>query len=238
MAATDTAVQRGSPPHGPPAPPRRRPWTRLSAGHVVVAVAGLLAVLLNYSLLRAADDRVRVVVAARPIPVGDAVAPDDVRVVEVAADDAVLGTLVPAEDLDDLAGHVAATALAAGDPLRRSDLRPPSAPDHGRAMSLPVPVEHAVAGQLQRGDRVDVIAVDDGSASYVLTDAQVLAVSGGDGGLTGTGTFSVTVAVDADSALRVAEAIRAGGIDVVRSTGAAAVGEPDASAATADVGAR
>lgn len=234
MAATDTAVQRGPAPPGPPAP-RRPPWTRLSAGHVVVVVAGLLAVVLNYSLLRAADDRVRVAVVARPIAAGDALGAGDLRSVEVAADDAVLGTLVPAEELDELAGHVAATALAAGDPLRRSDLRPPSAPDQRRAMSLPVPAEHAVAGQLQRGDRVDVIAVDQGTASYVLTDAEVLAVGGGDGGLTGTGMFSVTVAVDADSALRLAEAIRADAVDVVRSTGATQVPEPDgAPAADAD----
>lgn len=223
MAATETAVPRGA--RAPDPPPSRRPLRgRLSAGHVVVLVAGLLAMLLNYALLRAADERVPVAVAARAIAAGDALDASSVRLVELDADEALLGALVRASDIAAVEGHVAGVPLAAGDPLRRSDLRAPSAPDGRRAMSVPVPAEHAVAGSLQRGDRVDVIQVRDGRADYVLSGAEVLAVSGGDAdGLTGASVFSVTLAVDADSALALAEAIRGEAVEIVRSTGADAV---------------
>ena len=74
------------------------------------------------------------------------------------------------------------------------------------------------------GDRVDVIGVSDGTASFLVTDAQVLQVSEpAIGGIGGSGSSFVVLAVDMATSLRLAEAIASGSLEVIRSTGAAAV---------------
>jgi hypothetical protein len=82
-----------------------------------------------------------------------------------------------------------------------------------------------------------VIQVDEGGqASYVVTGAEVLAVDRPDGGVIGAAasSSSLTVAVDAKQALRLAAAIRSQRLEVVRSTGAsesgAATGASDGTA--------
>lgn len=207
---------------------RRRPLAgRLSTGHVVMLVAALLAAVLNYSVLRAGDTTARVAVALRDIPAGAPVALDSLRFTAAGVDDDLLATLVSPERAAEVDGWVAAAPIAAGEPLRASDLRRPSAPQDQRAMSVPIDPDHAVAGALRQGDRVDVIEVRDGSASYIVTDAQVLAVPTADqrGGLGGLNHFSVTLAVDDETALLLAAALRRGSLDLVRSTGSRAVRE-------------
>jgi Flp pilus assembly protein CpaB len=188
---------------------------------VVFGVA-LLAVVLNYSLLRARDDTVRVAVAARDLVAGAAVTPDAFRFTRARLDDRVLGTLLQPETVGEADGWVATGLVPAGDLVRRSDLLPPAAEDGRRAMSLPLEPEHAVAGELAPGDRVDVLEVRGDTARYVVTGAEVLAVAdaGGAVGLTGAGAFSVTLAVDDHTALRLALALRSDAVEVVRSTGA------------------
>lgn len=232
MASAEPSLQ--SPVAAAPAPAtRRRLASRFSAGHVVMIVAALVAALLNYSALRARDDSVRIAVAARDIPAGVPVGLDALRFVDARVDAEVLAALLGPEQAAGVDGWVAATTLAAGEPVRASDLRAPSAPEAQRAMSVPIDPEHAVGGALRRGDRVDVITVRDGAASYLVTDAEVLAVpdSGSRGGLGTLSRFSVTLAVDEEIALRLAEALRAGALEVVRSTGARAVPEDVAPAA-------
>jgi Flp pilus assembly protein CpaB len=90
-------------------------------------------------------------------------------------------------------------------------------------MSIPVESAHAVGGSLAAGDRVDVIQVDeDGQARYVVSSAQVLAANRPDSGVIGaaSGASSITVAVDARQALKLAAAIRSQRFEIVRSTGA------------------
>lgn len=207
----------------PPAPPPRR-WTRrLSVGHVVMLTAALAAVLLNYSVLRARDDTVRVAVASDALRAGTAVTPGSFEFVDVRVDDKLAATLLTPDRLGDIEGWVATGGVDAGELVRATDLQAPSAPAAQRAMSLPIDPTHAVAGALEAGDRVDVIEVREESARYLVTDTEVLAV--GDvarGGLEGLSGFSVTLAVDDEAALRLAEALHDGALDVVRSTGAEA----------------
>jgi Flp pilus assembly protein CpaB len=90
-------------------------------------------------------------------------------------------------------------------------------------MSIPVEAAHAVGGSLAAGDRVDVIQVgEDGQARYVVSGAQVLAANRPDSGVIGAaaGSSSITVAVDARQALKLAAAIRSQRFEIVRSTGA------------------
>lgn len=185
-------------------------------------VAALLAGLLNYSVLRSRDTRVRVAVVAEGLESGSTLASDAIRFVNLDADDPVLATLLQPSQVPQVEGWVATTALAPGELLRTSDLRQPSAPAQRRAMSIPVEPTHAVGGAIRAGDRVDVIAVSGGAASYVVTDAPVLATSGQSdrGALGGLAEFSVTLAVDDRSALRLAAALHGDALEVVRSTGA------------------
>lgn len=205
-----------------PARPRRPRASRVSMGHAVIALAALVAVVANYAALRARDDSVRVAVLAADVAAGAPVGAEALAFADLRADQAVLATLVTPDVLADLDGRVAARALAAGDVLRRSDLVAATAPGGLRAMSVPIAPERAVGGRLRAGDRVDVIEVRDGEAVYLMTDAEVLDVPErvGATGLGGLQTFSVTLAVDAESALRLALALATGDLALVRSTGA------------------
>jgi Flp pilus assembly protein CpaB len=185
-------------------------------------VAALVAVTANYAALRAQDDSVRIVVAATELRAGHLVGASDIAYASVRADDATLAALVHPEDLAGPDGWITTSAIQPGEPLRKTDLRAPSAPAAQRAMSIPVDPEHAVAGDLRVGDRVDVIEVEGRSARYLLTDAEVLAVPDAAGGIAGgLRAFSVTVAVDDGTALQLAVAIRSGQLEIVRSTGSA-----------------
>lgn len=202
-----------------PVPIRRRPWwTRLSAAQVFVVVAGVLAFLANLVVLRGSDDPTLVAVAARDLAAGERITADDVSLEPVDAEDSILGSFVT--DPDWLEGRVVAVPVPESSPIVAGMLRSVAAPDGLRALSLPVPRERAVGGGLEVGDRVDVISVTDGVSRYVAAGVEVLAVPAEQTGLAGAGTHFVVVAVDADQALALTAAVAAGGIDLVRSTGA------------------
>lgn len=200
----------------------RRPLrSRLSRGHLVVVAAVAAAVVANLLALRAATDTVVVLTLGRDVASGQAVTLDALRPVDLAASDDVVASLVGPDDvaaglLDD---RVAVAALPAGAPLRKADLRAVEA-DGLRRMSLPLRPELAVGGAIRVDDRVDVIAVDDGSAHYLVGGARVLAVADGSaGGLAGPGAWHVTLGVDAPTALCLAAALDRGDLSVVLSTG-------------------
>lgn len=201
-----------------PAPRRWR--ARPAGGHVLVVLTGIVALVGNIVVLRAMDDRQEVAVLAAPLEAGAALATADLAWTMIGADDPVLERLVRRAMLPGLRDHVAAYPLAAGAVLRTSDLREPTTGGR-RAMSVPVSAAHAVSGALQPGDRVDVIAVADQRATFVVTAVEVLAVAGrGGGALAVRDDFAVTLAVSPEEALALAQALRAEGLEVVRSTGA------------------
>jgi pilus assembly protein CpaB len=190
-----------------------------------MVLAAVLAFATNVIVLRNQEETRSVVVAARTIEAGRSLTASDLISTEVDIDDDLFATLVPWERASTLEGMVAGRAVKAGHLVVASDLRPPAAPDELRAISIPVDPEHAVGGDLLAGDRIDLISVAESGTSYVLSGAEVLSVPAqGRGSLTGTTGFYVVVAVDSDEALSVAEAIRTGAIEVVRSTGAAEAG--------------
>lgn len=200
----------------------RRPWwSRVSAGTVFMVVAGVLAFLTNLALVRSDDATVLVAVASVDLAPGTSFDPAaHTSLVPLAADSEMADALVTAGAVADLAGAIVARPVSAGEPLTRTALVAASAPLAARAMSIPVPPDLAAGGGLRPGDRVDVIAAEDGAARYVLTGAEVLAVPGSGEEVPATSRFHVVVAVDADEALAVAAALDSGTIHVVRSTGA------------------
>src|SRR4051812_32152140 len=85
---------------------RRGVRSRVSAGHVVMIVAGLLGALFTLAALRSADERVDVVVARSDLAPGDVVQRNDLRTVRVNADGDALASFVRVEDVDALLGQV------------------------------------------------------------------------------------------------------------------------------------
>jgi Flp pilus assembly protein CpaB len=193
-------------------------------------VAGLLGVVLTLSVLRGADDRREILVAAKDLVPGAVIDAQSVRVERIDASRSVLASTYAPDDLDALEGRVATAAIEKGTLVTRGAVRPREAGAASRSMSFPLAKARAMGGALDTGDRVDVLTVQhDGSqAGYVMTDVEVLDIDGASGGPLGApDELTVTLAVDADAAVRLAAALEGGTVTLVRSTGAA----PDASAA-------
>ncbi len=205
--------------------PTRSLWSRLSTGHVVMIVAGLLAVVANLAVLSARDDVFVVAAAAGELRQGRVITSADFVTVDVNVDEDTLRDLVLAADLPALEGKIAARTIPDGALVHPDDFRSASAPLELRAMSIPVGREDAVGGDISAGDLVDVIAVADGTSRYITTAAEVLAVpETATSGIAGGTSFFVTIAIDAETALRLALALEEAEVSVVRSTGAS---EPD-----------
>jgi Flp pilus assembly protein CpaB len=208
---------------------RRALHTRVSSGHLVMLLAGALGVLLTLSLLRAADHTTAVFVAAHDLAPGTIVTEGDLRVSRVRVDASVLATLFTADDASSARGQVVRSIVPAGALMTRDLVRPTAARAAPRVMSVPLPRAHAVGGDIHRGDRVDVLAVDDdGAAGYVLTDAEVVSAESQSSGPLAGGSSDLTVSlvVDGEQATRLAAAFATGSVTLVRSTGAAPLDHP------------
>lgn len=213
-----------------------------------LAVAVVFAVLagLFYLVAVGGNSGVQVAVAARDLRPGDSLEPGAVRYVDVSGSAAVVATLVRPDDVASLRGSVLSHPVTAGSVLTRDDVVPAGTGAQPRSMSIPVDPEHAAGGSVAVGDVVDVIDGGDSNAppSYALTGARVLAVSrpSTTGLGSGAAKSSITIALpdgplpDGRPALAVAAAIQRGKVEVVRSTGAAALPPAATRAATSGSG--
>jgi len=206
-----------------------RPAQRWTPGHVLPFVLAVFAVIFVLAALADRSAQTSVVVASRQIPAGATINAGDTRTIKMRTGDAdaLSGLLGPAQVTG---GLVAATAIGPGEPIIRTETLsgPASAVGLG-SMSLPIPADQADGGAIAVGDQVDdVIAGTATGASYIAQDLTVLATStpATTGVLAGTNTnYSITVAVDQPTALRLAVALAAastsGGntLEVIRSTG-------------------
>lgn len=205
---------------GSPRPARRRIGRRLSATHVLIAVVVILAFVLNLLVLQDRGATTLVAIADRALPIGTPLDGEGVRLVPVDSSFEGLDSLVNQDELAELDGWVLGKTVPDGSLLSKSALVQPTETPGLRSMSVPVAIEHAAGGGLVPGDRVDVISVTDGTASFVATDLEVTGVSESPGAAIGAvSAFHVVVAVTAHQALAVAEAIEAGSLELVRSTG-------------------
>lgn len=160
--------------------------------------------------------------ADRSLVAGSTFEVDSVRLVQVDASFEGLDLLVDEEELPRYEGWVMARSVPAEGLVTVTDLAARDAASGLRSMSLPVALERAAGGSLTPGDLVDVISVVDGTARFIATGLEVLAVSDtGSGSIGSVASHHVTVAVDPADALRLAEALEAGSMELVRSTGAA-----------------
>jgi hypothetical protein len=202
----------------PPASRLRQPsWTdaRLVAGILMV----LLAVLGGAAVVSAADKSVEVWGVRRALPAGTELRRDDVtaRRVRLFGDDRERYLDVTRGNPE---GFVLTRDVGEGDLLPKSAIRPRDAADATRVVGIPLDRAHAVGGDVDRGDRVDILVTRKTSGGGLETYAvarnvrvvDVSKPSGGFGG--GARDFVVMVEVAPDQALPLAAAIRGAEIDL------------------------
>jgi Flp pilus assembly protein CpaB len=210
---------------------RRSIQSRASMGHVLMIVAGLVGALATLAVLRGADHRVEVIVARHDLAPGTVIEANALRTTKIGADPSAMASFVRADDVQRLLGQVVTTEVPAGRFVAPTDVHRANAGAARRSMSFPIDRAQALDGQLAAGDHVDLVSVDAraGVAKYVATDAEVLRVGGGagHGALTASDSVTVTIAVDAPTALDVATAVHGKNLTLVRSTGATPI-ESDA----------
>ncbi|HZP31519.1 MAG TPA: Flp pilus assembly protein CpaB [Acidimicrobiia bacterium] len=214
---------------GEPLRLRRSRRSRLSGGHLAMLVAGLLGVVLTLALLRGADERVPVAVAARDLAPGSRLRPSDVRYSPVAMNDELLATTLDRAAVHAVSGQVVVGPIRAGELVTRGRLRPRAAPSGRRAMSVPIDPARAVDGDLAPGDRVDVVLAGQQDVAIVVAGAEVLSVDKGDDGTFASAArqITVTLAVDARESQLLTAALADGDLAITRVTGAtSAVGTP------------
>lgn len=221
--ATTAPPSAVSPPTATARPlPKRRGRSKVPTPLWVAVVAGVVA-MLAFLVATGESGGKQVAVAARELAAGEQLSPDDFRYINARLPDATLKAMLRPADVGAISGKVTTHSIAEGEPVAHADVATAAAPNQQRSMSIPIDPSHAVSGTLARGDVVDVVDSSSGESLYVVTDARVLAVGAPEGGksLAGSpGKYAVTIAVDERSALRVAQAITAGKVDVVRATGA------------------
>ena len=201
--------------------PRRRFVGRLSLGHLVMVLAGLLAFLLVLAVLRDSSVTTFIAKAARDIPAGTTIGAEDVELIEVSGD-TLAGAVLTSDQINQIivAGQVTNRALAAGTLLQQADFGAAGFQTEIRSMSIPISPSRAVAGSLKAGDLIDVIASDDEITWYVATSAEVLAVADPTTGGFASNDYTVTIVVDPVISLRLSCAMENYSLDVARATGA------------------
>lgn len=206
-----------SEPTSPPAARLRQPsWTdaRLVAGVLMV----LLAVLGGAAVVSAADKSVQVWAVRRALPAGTTLEDDDVaaRRVRLFGDDLKRYIDVTSGNP---AGRVLTRDLGEGDLLPVSALADRNAARATRVVGIPLDRAHAIGGNVERGDRVDVLATRKTAGGFttyaVVRNVLVVDVDRPSGGLgAGRSEFVVIVEVEPSQALPLAAALRSAEIDL------------------------
>ena len=141
----------------PPAPLAPLPKSRRRPALLALG-AGLMGigVLTGAWLVNGAGDRQSVLAVARTVQFGAVITADDLTRAEVSLDPAV--STVPARDIGQIVGRVAATDLTPGSLLTRSAVTDVAPPTRGQVLvAIALPTSRMPAGSLQPGDRVLVV---------------------------------------------------------------------------------
>jgi hypothetical protein len=203
----------------PPSPTRHRRTGLIGLAVLLIvgsaAVAGLLAIRL--------DSRSAVIVAGRPIAIGQQVTKADLGEARVASEGL---SLIPVSESGQVIGKYATQAIPQGRLLDAEMLQQQGYLREGVvAVGVSVPAGRMPASGLHQGDRVQVVQVTDGVpkvlvASAVVSTPPAAAGSGGSGGLlpgggSQTAGSVATVIVTAAEAPEVAAASAANQLSLV-----------------------
>ncbi len=176
---------------------------------VVAAVLALVAGVGVHTVTRP-QPSIPVLVAAADLPPGVPLADLATEVRPMAP----YPGLVSAAAASDLANHTLAVPLVAGDLLMASVLIAPpgSQPD---VAALTLDRAHAVQGDLQAGDLVDIYVTDQAGSSLLAADVLIISATAA-AGTFDDGTVALLIAVDRSLAQRLLAATHAAELDLVR----------------------
>jgi Flp pilus assembly protein CpaB len=216
--------------------PRRRRQHRLLQPLPLAALLLVLLALIGYwSVYSRTTHRTQVLVAAHALPAGRVLRASDLAHSGIAASSQLLASFLPASEQSLLIGRALKEPVAAGAPIPAGALA--NARRSADSMTLAVPVQHALGGQLAPGDRVTVLATYTSANGHAQTRAvarnlEVLAVGTASGFNASSQTIAVTVALPNPSvASALALANEAGKLDLLReSSGGAGAPIPAVSA--------
>lgn len=186
---------------------------------VVGALLMALSVTAGHGILENGKATTPVWVAAQDLAGGTRVGSGSLRVEHVRLPPGLAAAYVEADE--QITGLVVTRPVAQGELVPRNWLATHS-PGEGRALTVPVDPEHAVGGQLQSGDFVDIFATfrsDDEAARTVTLarEVQVLDLVAAGGLVMGDkSVVGITISVSPSDAQRIALATRTAELDVAR----------------------
>ncbi|MEX2504202.1 MAG: SAF domain-containing protein [Egicoccus sp.] len=204
---------------------RTLPGGRAVVGALLVAAA---AVGVFAAQLRAtAEPSTRYLVATTDVDAGTRVDADNLEVLfghlPLALGPAIAERSVLLDDREQLLGRVVTSPLSRGDLVSRTAITDDAgAPDH-HTMSFPIATASAVAGDLRRGQLVDVLATygsgDDAFTAYVVVGAPLVSIATNDESGFGSDAQRVlTVALaDREQVQALAHAVAVADVVVTRS---------------------
>lgn len=201
---------------------RRKIGSRLSGGHLIMIVAGLLAFVLVVTVLQDNKKQILVATASRDIQPGETLTDGDVVGVKISANSGLASELYSVNEVLAETNKVTNRPIAEGEPITIESLTDARS-DGKRTMSIPLDASKANGGDLQRGDTIDVLSLDEADLPYVVaSDLRIVDITKASSGgfASGSGTITITVAVDEDQSLVLVGAIETGKIHAVRSSGA------------------
>lgn len=202
----------------------RRSARQFTMAHGLMLLAGLVTFLTVSSVLRDRQETVEVLVANHELVAGSGLEAISFTTIQIHADSELVGQLATPASLS-LPGQLGRD-LGSGEPLLASDIRPMEEDNALRTIAIPVWRSTISGLGLRIGDRVDLIGADsEGRLRFVVTDSAVSRLpasttAGAFGSEAGRESW-ITVQVTDQEALDIALALRAGDIEIVRSTGAA-----------------
>ncbi len=218
-----TAPHLAEPGYQPLPRPKRNPLTRITASHLLMVLAAVLAFATNVMVLRNQEETRSIVVAATSIEAGRSLtASEDFRVAEVDLDDDLFASLIPWEQATGLSGKVAARAIGAGEMVicRQTSARRllPTACVRYRFRLIPS-TQSVVSSSSGTASTSSPCLSEVGS--YVLSNAEVLAVPSQEPGPRSPVPVGITWSLRSTPSRRsrLPQQFARREIDVVRSTG-------------------
>ncbi len=208
-------------------PPLQNPRRRVSTGHVVMIVAGLLATVLTYAVLRQAGGKgTEVVVAASPIRAGQTVDPSRFATTDVRASDSALTGILRRKDLPGITGRVATVDIAKGQLVAGQQFTLATPPPPQMAIAVDPQTIPGGPSALVRGTKIDLVAVSQAGQPVYVPGLVVLKTPevAADHSLGAATTVRIDVAVPDPATAGLILAATSGGKFVIRVTGTSGVG--------------
>lgn len=159
-----------------------------------------------------------VVVATRPIRLGEQLEAADLRVVHADLAGPIGAGVY--ERIADVVGQVALGPIGEGEVVQAGSLSVHRGVPGTHEIELRLPREHLAVGRLKQGERVDVFVTREERTTSVVRGARVVQLtSGDDRSLTSEREVSLVVAVPSgDVVAALVHALRTGEVTVVRAT--------------------